>query len=253
MDDGARGKDAAVTRAELERALRHVNLMVASLRNDLLALGAQVSQLTEELDRREVVDEDDLMEALPAVVERVALVDEDADPRRVDLGPVHIDKYMLPELPIPCAELLPLCKARCCSLHFVLDIQDLNEGLVCWDYARPYWIRQREVDGYCVHCDSQSYDCGLYRQRPAPCREFDCRGDDRIWIDYDQRIPAPADANGSDEDDDPKRVRDELMASMRQRTTALFFEEAALDNMYGKRVEVDTVMGRGPRGKCGDD
>src|SRR5207253_10189919 len=55
-----------------------------------------------------------------------------------------VDKYALTDLPeIPCAELLPPCKARCCRLHFTLSYQDLDEGVVRWDYDRPYRIRKK--------------------------------------------------------------------------------------------------------------
>jgi hypothetical protein len=37
MPSGRKDKDAAVTREELERALRHSNAMVASLRDDVLS------------------------------------------------------------------------------------------------------------------------------------------------------------------------------------------------------------------------
>ena len=61
-----------------------------------------------------------------------------------------------------------------------------------WDYGRPYW-NLRRPDGYCVHNDAD-HGCGVYKERPAPCRAFDCRGDERIWLDFEKRIPAPIDA-----------------------------------------------------------
>ncbi len=101
-----------------------------------------------------------------------------------------VDKYALADLPvIDCAARLPLCKARCCTLGFSLSRQDLDEGMVRWDYSKPYQIR-RKPDGYCVHND-QSRGCQLYAQRPAVCRTYDCREDKRIWQDFEKRIPAP--------------------------------------------------------------
>jgi hypothetical protein len=33
--------------------------------------------------------------------------------------------------------------------------------------------------------------CTVYDDRPGTCREYDCREDKRVWIDYEKRIPAP--------------------------------------------------------------
>jgi hypothetical protein len=63
--------------------------------------------------------------------------------------------------------------------------------VIRWDYGRPYLIQQR--DGTCAHNDAQR-GCEVYAQRPAACRAYDCRGDHRVWIDYERRIPAPIEA-----------------------------------------------------------
>jgi len=102
------------------------------------------------------------------------------------------DKYALKDLPqIDCETRIPLCRGRCCKLHFSLSFQDLTENVVKWDYARPYRILQRVTDGYCVHNDPDTKGCGVYDNRPAICRTYDCREDSRIWLDFEKRIPAP--------------------------------------------------------------
>ena len=88
-------------------------------------------------------------------------------------------------------ELMPICKARCCKLSFALSTEDLDEGVIRWDYGQPYRIRQRASDGYCVHNDPRSGGCTVHQHRPAICRRYDCRNDTRIWTDYEARIPAP--------------------------------------------------------------
>jgi Fe-S-cluster containining protein len=91
---------------------------------------------------------------------------------------------------IDCQARIPLCKGRCCKLSFPLTFQDLDEGVVKWEYSRPYQIRKR-ADAYCVHSDEATRGCQVYDQRPAVCRSYDCRNDRRIWTDFEKRIPAP--------------------------------------------------------------
>jgi Fe-S-cluster containining protein len=101
------------------------------------------------------------------------------------------DKYAVQGPAIDCAARVPLCKARCCTLPFVLSAQDLDEGAVRWDYARPYRVRAGK-DGSCVHLGAApERACSVHAQRPAACRAYDCRKDRRIWLDFDKWIPAP--------------------------------------------------------------
>ncbi|HWM86475.1 MAG TPA: YkgJ family cysteine cluster protein, partial [Kofleriaceae bacterium] len=160
------------------------------------------------LDERGDIREESVLETLPERVREARVADETAAPLRIELSDHQRDKYAVAIPPVPCAELLPICKARCCTLPFRLSTQDLDGGHVRWDYGRPYW-NLRRPDGYCVHNDSDGHGCGVYQERPAPCRAFDCRGDDRIWLDFEKRIPAPVDttdvAHGS-----PKQPRMEV-------------------------------------------
>lgn len=102
-------------------------------------------------------------------------------------GP-SVDKRAVPSPDIPCAELVPLCKAICCALVVHLSVEDVAEGVVRWDPARPHWIAH--ANGRCVHL-VPGRGCDVYDARPAPCRRLDCRTDRRIWLDYDRRIPNP--------------------------------------------------------------
>ena len=181
--------DEPVTRTELERALRFLNNTVTIMRDELLQLGAQVVTLTRKLEEKGAVAEADVMADLPAAVEVVRVMDEAVPPLRVELSDDISDKYDVESPPIPCAELIPLCKARCCALTFRLSTQDLEGGRVRWDYGNPYW-NARRADGYCAH-NEPGHGCNVYDERPAVCRSYDCRDDSRIWLDYDGRIPAP--------------------------------------------------------------
>src|SRR5262245_16180229 len=43
------------------------------------------------------------------------------------------DKYQVPSPDVDCASLIPLCKARCCSMDVTLSAQDVAEGGIPFD------------------------------------------------------------------------------------------------------------------------
>lgn len=100
-----------------------------------------------------------------------------------------VDKYAVPAVEIDCEQRLSLCKAACCRRPFALSTQDLEEGVLRWDFADPY-VNRRDAGGRCVHA-TEACRCGVYEQRPLRCRRFDCRQDASIWIDFDRWIPNP--------------------------------------------------------------
>jgi hypothetical protein len=103
----------------------------------------------------------------------------------------EIDKYAFEGgAEIDCENRVELCRAACCRMRFALSQQDLQEGVVQWELSRPYLIR-RGPDGYCGHFGPDSQSCTIYQQRPVPCRAYDCRGDKRIWADFENRIVSP--------------------------------------------------------------
>src|SRR5215468_12561541 len=95
------------------------------VKHDLFETSARLGALVEELVAKGHLD------AL-ALDERRARIREREAPRQVERAHVQVadlhDKYEMQGLPeIPCAELMPLCKARCCKLGFRLSFQDLDE------------------------------------------------------------------------------------------------------------------------------
>ena len=100
------------------------------------------------------------------------------------------DKYAFEAVQIDCEARLPICKAACCKLRFALSKQDVEEGIVKWEFARPYLISRGE-DGYCNHLKRDSLNCTIHSRRPVPCRGYDCREDKRIWADFEAKIVNP--------------------------------------------------------------
>jgi Fe-S-cluster containining protein len=103
------------------------------------------------------------------------------------------DKYTFEhEAKIDCQSRLPICKAICCKFPYALSRQDVDEGLIRWEFGRPYLIAHG-TDGYCVHLDRKTYQCTAYDHRPVPCRGFDCQNNEKwkVWLDYGKKIINP--------------------------------------------------------------
>jgi hypothetical protein len=108
-------------------------------------------------------------------------------PVRLYCGP---DKYTIEGAAIDCAARLDQCLARCCALEVELGRQDLDERRFPWRLDEPY-VLTRDEDGYCTNLDRRTGLCRDYEHRPARCREFDCRRDERIWVDFEANLAAP--------------------------------------------------------------
>lgn len=229
--------DRYLTRTEFERALRHLNLADLDVRNLVLELAAQVVTLTHEVSRR-LPPADDLATVEVAVAQEVgaALAEIRASDDGASRVVLHTgsDKYAAVAVEIPCAELIPLCGARCCSFTFPLSTQDLDEGVIRFDYGKPYMIRQRSSDGYCVHSDPITRACDAHAARPGTCRSYDCRNDKRIWTDFENRIPAPRDARIQREP-----VKLDLHERARLRGLAVWREQVAIDRTFPDGVSKD--------------
>lgn len=106
--------------------------------------------------------------------------------------PEH-DKYTFEhEVSVNCQERLHICKAICCKFPFALSRQDVEEGIIRWEFGRPYLIAH-DTNDYCVHLDQESYLCAVHKNRPVPCRGFDCKDNKKwkVWQDYDKKILNP--------------------------------------------------------------
>lgn len=107
--------------------------------------------------------------------------------RRVRLKVLADKRAVASPQDLDCLALAPICKMRCCKeLDIELSEQDLADGLR-WQLEAPYLLARGD-DG-CVYLGAAG--CGCYEQRPGTCRSYDCRGDSRIWLDFENKIPAP--------------------------------------------------------------
>lgn len=224
---GTADLQSPISRDDFERALRMLNATNVDARDLLLRLAAQVVALTEQLEVSEAVGA-----RLPSVLERIRKNDATVAAAWIETD--LEDKYSVTGPDIPCDELIPLCKAKCCTFYFALSTADLDEGVLRWDYGRPYMIRQRASDRFCVHNDPVSHGCTVHAHRPMVCRRYDCREDKRIWADYENRVVAPPDR--PDDDESPEI---DLVDMLRKRDIADAIERGAVTGAYpddGPRV-----------------
>jgi Fe-S-cluster containining protein len=176
----------AATVAELEEGLRFVHRMEMQTRFSLDRIESVLQAAIKVLHRAGVLHESAVEQE--AEVQRDLVLASQIGDTRVELGR-GLDKHEVVVPVIDCKALMPLCKARCCRLTVELDFQDLEDGLR-WDYAKPYRLRRRPDDGYCVYSEPTTYRCDVYDKRPSVCRSYDCREDKRVWKDFANQIPA---------------------------------------------------------------
>ena len=141
--------------------------------------------LAELLIRSDVINAEDLLDAVNTTGREIQEAHRQA---RLDVAiRVDGDAPTVPAEEIDCEARIPYCKAVCCRLRWALTVEEIEHGPVKWDLGRPYFNRHN-TEGYCQAIDMDSYGCTVYDQRPAPCRQFSCKGDDRIWKDFDAMV-----------------------------------------------------------------
>lgn len=91
---------------------------------------------------------------------------------------------------LDCERRIGLCRAACCKLPLALSQEDVEEGVVRWEFGQPYMIAHA-ADGYCIHMDRETYRCRVYEQRPIPCRGYGCSKDGRLWLDFENQVINP--------------------------------------------------------------
>lgn len=147
--------------------------------------------LIELLNEKGLVSIEELDGRVPAVNERLRKKNHDKGVGVLIQEDEGIDKYAFQgEARIDCENRIHLCRASCCRLPFALSRQDIREGVIHWDLGDPYIIEQT-AEGYCTHLERPSCHCTVREQRPVPCRAYDCRKDQTIWLDFDNRVINP--------------------------------------------------------------
>lgn len=177
-------------RSEVAEGLRYTHNRANSNTAKLLEVSSFAYAAIELLAEKGLIDIEVLDRKKKEVADRLVQKFQQEGIGAAYQDPEH-DKYTFESsVEIDCENRLHLCKAACCRLRFALSHQDVEEGIVQWEFAHPYFIAHRE-DGYCSHLDRGHMNCSIHQNRPVPCRAYDCRKDNRIWSDFEQRIISP--------------------------------------------------------------
>jgi Fe-S-cluster containining protein len=181
----------AELRQEIVEGFRYVHHQLGANTGKALESASFLYALIELLMKKGLLTEGELNAQKVEVAQRLVEKFRELGMGAVFQDPEH-DKYTFneTEVTLDCENRLPLCKAACCRLTFALSRQDIEEGIVKWDFGRPYMIAH-DADGYCRHLDRQGCRCTVYANRPVPCRAYDCRKDKRIWADFENRVINP--------------------------------------------------------------
>lgn len=174
---------------DISRGLQYSHLRINANTSKTLESASFLYALIELLKEKGLLTIEELDERKKQVAERLVRKFTESGIGLMYQDPEY-DKYTFEnESQVNCLERLPVCKAICCKFPFALSRQDVEEGIIRWDFSRPYLIAHGE-DGYCVHLDRQTFKCTVREHRPVPCRGFNCQDSKRwqVWSDFDNML-----------------------------------------------------------------
>lgn len=177
---------------DLSYALLYTHTRINDNTKKTLEAASFLYALIELLEEKGIISIEELDERKKQVAERLLQKFTESGIGLMYQEPEY-DKYAFEhEACVDCQGRIQICKAICCKLPFALSSQDVDEGIIRWEFGRPYLIGHNS-DGYCVHLDKNTYHCAVHQHRPVPCRGFDCKDNEKwkIWLYYENKIVNP--------------------------------------------------------------
>ncbi len=177
---------------ELSAGFLYTHTRINNNTSKSLEVASFLYALIELLDEKGLISIEELDERKKQVAERLVKKFAESGIGLMYQDPEY-DKYTFEhETQVDCQSRLPLCKAICCKFPYALSRQDVEEGVIRWEFGRPYLIAH-DTDGYCVHLDRKTYKCTAYDHRPVPCQGFDCQENEKwqVWLNYEKNIINP--------------------------------------------------------------
>jgi len=185
------GRDGALRR-QVAEGLLYAHARLSENTKAAVEVGAFLYALIELLSEKGLLSIEELDARMPEVRARLEKKNSQKGVGVLIQDQPGLDKYAFEgEARIDCENRVHLCRASCCRLPFALSKQDIREGVIRWDLGQPYMIEQT-AQGYCTHMEQPSCRCTVRDHRPVPCRAYDCRKDQKIWLDFENRVINPA-------------------------------------------------------------
>jgi hypothetical protein len=172
------------TRDELSHGLLYTHTRINDNTKKILESTSFLYALIELLSEREIIPIEELDDRKRQVAERLVRKFTENGLGLIYQDPEY-DKYTFEHASeVDCERRVHVCRAACCRIPFSLSRQDVDEGIIRWEFGRPYLIAH-DAHGYCVHLDREAYRCTTYDHRPVPCRGFDCSNGDKwkVWLE----------------------------------------------------------------------
>jgi hypothetical protein len=91
---------------------------------------------------------------------------------------------------VNCRERRRYCGGACCFIGFSLTVDEIKEGIIGWDEDHPFKIKHNESSA-CIHWNFKTKGCEIYEDRPIVCRQYSCKDDRRIWLNYEEKVINP--------------------------------------------------------------
>lgn len=176
-------------RQETARGLRYCHQRINANTSKSLEVASFLYAMIEILVEKGLLTVVELDERKQKIAERFVQKFKDSGLGLMYQDPEY-DKYTFEhESHVDCENRIAACRAMCCKFPFALSQQDIEEGIMQWDFDRPYLIAHG-ADGYCVHLDRATFECTVRDHRPVPCRGFDCRNNPtwHVWLDFENSV-----------------------------------------------------------------
>ena len=127
-------------RDETARGLRYCHVRINDNTSKALSATAFVYALIEMLIEKKVITVEELDACKRSAGKRLVEQFEKSGLGLMYQDP-EIDKYQFEKTAdVDCNSITPSCQAVCCKLPIVLSRQDVEEGIIDWDFGRPYVI-----------------------------------------------------------------------------------------------------------------
>ena len=181
---------ATASKQQLRNAFLRAHRLDAQTHQYTMQNAIDVVALSELLIAKGLIGVRELQERRDAATEQLLKVrsEEYVGPTLYPSPPDSDTDAPGPDVIVDCDTRYALCGAHCCKLYSVyLTAEEVQSGEFRWDLEHPYRL-ERRADGSCTYLDANTNQCTIHDRRPTVCRQYHCKSDENIWVDFNKRI-----------------------------------------------------------------